>query len=133
MKNKIFHDFDAFAESVRGIESKMMLRNPKRRIWSTSSVDLDGIDVQVGRLGSGNIAEGELRPDGYMLYLPLTDAVEYSANGTVLDKGSFAVLEPGCEFCISTKVEHDWCAVFVPSRMDSEGLGRVTAALGLVA
>ena len=80
MRSQLFRDFDAFSESVRDIDSKMMLRNPKRRIWSISSVDLDGIDVQFGRLGSGNIAQGELRPDGYMLYLPLTDAVEYSAN-----------------------------------------------------
>jgi AraC family ethanolamine operon transcriptional activator len=117
MKTKIFHDFDAFAESVRDVDSKMMLRNPKRRLWSTTAIDLGEINIQVGRLGSGNIAEGELRTDGYMLYLPLSDGVEYSANGNVLDKGSFAVLEPGCEFCISTKVEHDWCAVFIPNPM----------------
>lgn len=117
MKSQHFQDFDAFASSIRGIESKMMMRSPKRRVWSVSAVDLDGIDVQIGRLGSGNIAAGQLRADGYLLYLPLTDACEYSANGTVLDKHSFAILEPGCEFCISTKVEHDWCAVTIPQRL----------------
>ena len=117
MRSQVFRDFDAFAESIRDIDSKMMLRNPKRRVWRTSSVDLDGIDVQVGRLGSGNIAQGELRSDGYMLYLPLTNAVEYSANGVVLAEKSIAVLEPGCEFCVSTKDEHDWCVAFVPTRL----------------
>jgi AraC family ethanolamine operon transcriptional activator len=117
MRSQVFDDFDAFAESVRGVESKMLLRNPQRRIWSTSSVDLGRIDVQLGRLGSGNIAQGELRPDGYMLYLPLSDAVEYSANGVVLPDKSFAILEPGCEFCISTKVKHDWCVAFIPTAL----------------
>jgi len=115
VQTHVFQDFDAFAESIRDIDSRMLLRNPQQRIWSISSVDLDEIDVQVGRLGSGNIAQGQLRPDGYMLYLPLTAAVEYSANGSILERSSFAVLEPGCEFCVSTKVKHDWCVAFVPS------------------
>jgi AraC family ethanolamine operon transcriptional activator len=32
-----------------------------------------------------------------------------------LPKNSFAILEPGCEFCISTKVKHDWCVAFIPT------------------
>jgi AraC family ethanolamine operon transcriptional activator len=115
MRSQVFRDFDAFAESVRDVDSRMLLRNATRRVWYTSSVDLGRIDVQLGRLGSGNIAQGALRPDGYMLYLPLTDAVEYTANGNVLERNSFAILEPGCEFCISTKDPHDWCVAFVPS------------------
>jgi AraC family ethanolamine operon transcriptional activator len=117
MRSQVFHDFDAFAESVRDVDSKMLLRNPKRCIWSTRSVDLGPIDVQFARLGSGNIAQGQLRSDGYMINLPLTSAVEYTANGAVLQNNSFAILEPGCEFCVSTKVEHDWCGAFVPTHL----------------
>lgn len=130
MRSQVFRDFDAFAASVRDIDSKMMLRNPRHRAWSISAVDLDGIDVQVGRLGSGNIAQGQLRPDGFMVYLPLTDGVEYSANGSLLDKKSFAILEPGCEFCISTKVEHDWCVAFVPTNILPGGGELVGSPLG---
>ena len=107
MRRKEFRDFDAFAESLADIESKMLLRNPTHRIWRSTAVDLDGVGLQVGELGSGNIAQGELRADGYMCYLPLTDGVEYTANGRKLPKNSFAVLEPGCEFCVSTKVAHE--------------------------
>ena len=121
MRSQVFEDFDAFAESVRDVDSRMMLRNPKQRVWSIDSVNLDGIDVQVGQLGSGNIAQGQLRPDGFMIYLPLTDGVEYFANGRPLNKSSFAILEPGCEFCISTKVEHDWCVAFVPTHILAQG------------
>lgn len=117
MKSHVFHDFDEFCESINGVESKMLLRNPERRVWTIDAVDIDGIDLQIGRLGSGNIARGQLRPDGFMLYVPLTNGIEYTANGEVVDRQSCAVLEPGCEFCISTKVEHDWCAVFLPTQM----------------
>ena len=117
MQSEVFHEFDAFAESVRDVDSKMMLRNPKRRIWRHSSVNLDGVAVQLGQMGSGNLAQGQLRSDGYLLYVPITETLEYSTNGVVLKKDSFAILEPGCEFCISTKVEHDWCGVFIPTHM----------------
>ena len=121
MQTHCYHDFDAFVESIQHVESKMLLRHPKNRTWSISSVDLNGITVQVGQLGSGNIAAGELLLDGYMLYLPLTDAVEYTANGIVVEKNSLAILEPGCEFCVATREEHDWVVAFVPTHMFTPG------------
>ena len=115
MQTRSYRDFDAFASAVRDIDSVMLLQNPKQRIWSISHVDLPGIHVQLGKLGSGNIVEGQSCSDGYLLYMPLTDACTYSANGTVLDKDSFMILEPGCDFCVATKAEHDWCSIFVPT------------------
>ena len=57
MKSQVFYEFDAFAASVRDVDSKMLLHNPQCRTWSIDSVDVDGIDIQIGRLGSGNIAQ----------------------------------------------------------------------------
>jgi AraC family ethanolamine operon transcriptional activator len=128
MRSQVFHDFDAFAESVRDVDSKMLLRNPKERVWTTSSVDLGPIDVQFAKLGSGNIAQGQLRSDGYMLYLPLTKGIEHTANGAVLQSNSFAILEPGCEFCVSTKVEHDWCGAFIPANLLEDGADLTVSA-----
>ena len=140
MQSKEFRDFEAFATSVRGVESKMLSRNPKRRTWSISTVALGGIDVQLGRLGSGNIAQGQLRPDGFMFYAPLTSEAKYSANGIALKKKSFAILEPGCEFYVSTEIEHDWLTACIPSHMLPQfrpGLAsrscRVSGSTGLVA
>ena len=50
-----------------------------------------------------------------MIYVPLTPGIEYKANGTVMMPGTCAIMEPGCEFCFSTKIDHDWLAAFVPS------------------
>ena len=58
MQYQHFQDFDAFAATVRDVNSTMMLQNPKRRIWSICQTNLAGIDVQLGKLGSGNIVEG---------------------------------------------------------------------------
>ena len=121
MKFKSFHDFDAFAASVRDIDGSMLLQNPKHHSWSIWQINLSGIDIQLGKLGSGNIVEGQSWSDGYLLYLPLSDKCAYSANGTVLDKHSLMLLEPGCDFCISTKDEHDWCSIFLPKNQLSGG------------
>ena len=117
MQAQYFQDFDAFVEKVRGVDSVMLLQNPQRRFWSINTIKLPEVNIQLGRLGSGNIVEGQSWSSGYLLYMPLTDSCSYAANGTVLDQNSFVILEPGCEFCISTKVEHDWCSIFVPSQL----------------
>ena len=116
METHNVQNFDAFAESVRDVDCVMMLQNAARRSWTINHVDLPDIHVQLARLGSGNIVEGQSWSDGYVLYLPLTDTCAYSGNGTAIDKDSFLILEPGCEFCISTRQEHDWCSIFVPSQ-----------------
>jgi len=108
-------DFDEFVDSVRDVDSRMLLRNVQRRIWSNAYLDLNGLHLQVGKLGSGNIAEGQSFNSGYMIYLPLTDRTLYTANACTLGIDSFAILEPGCEFSICTEDEHDWCTAFVPT------------------
>ena len=115
MKYEYFQDFEAFSSSVKDVDCTMMLQNPKRHSWSMCHVNLPDLHIQLGRLGSGNIVEGQSWSNGYVLYLPLTDRCEYSANGTVLERNSFMIMEPGCDICISTRDEHDWCSIFVPT------------------
>lgn len=110
-----FRDFDAFADSVRAIDAVMMLQNPARRSWSVKQAFADGIEVQIGQLGSGNIAEGQSWKSGTVIYMPLSHEVEYSANGRVLGRDELMVLEPGGEFCVSTKSAHDWCSILIPT------------------
>ena len=121
MKYQYFRDFDEFANSVDDIDSTMMRQNPAHFIWSLKQVYLPKIHVQLGRLGSGNIADGQSWSDGYMLYLPLTDTCEYLSKGKVVDKNSFLILEPGCDFCISTKTDHDWCSISIPTQKLARG------------
>jgi AraC family ethanolamine operon transcriptional activator len=115
MKSRSFDEFDAFADSVRDVDATMMLQNPERRIWNINQVTIDGFELQLGELGSGNIVQGQAWANGTLLYLPLSRGVEYRANGIGLGPNDFMLLEPNREFCISTKYAHDWCSVFVPN------------------
>lgn len=117
MKYQVFQDFDAFASSVRDVDHVMLLQNLKRPAWSIRQVNLAGVHLQLGSEGSGNITEGRSRSDGYVLFMPLKHVGAHRANGTALDENSFAILEPGCDLCVRCPIEHDWCSVFVPTRM----------------
>ena len=117
MESEHFRDFDEFAESIRDVDAQMMFQNPTQRGWEINHLNLPQVHVQLGRLGSGNIVEGQSGQGGYLLYLPLTEECEYAANGVVIPKHAFMVLEPGCEFCIATKFEHDWCTIVIPSEL----------------
>ncbi|MBT8470290.1 MAG: helix-turn-helix domain-containing protein [Deltaproteobacteria bacterium] len=112
-----YDDFDAFACSVRDLDCTMMLQNPARQSWTTRKAKIAGLQVQMGELGSGNIVEGQSWVGGSMIYLPLSDNCAYSANGEVIERGAFLSLEPGTEFALSTKREHDWCSISVPSEV----------------
>jgi AraC family ethanolamine operon transcriptional activator len=94
----------------------MMRQNPKKRVWAIADVDLGDIKVQYGQLGSGNIVEGQSAADTYILYMPLTDACDYTFNGLSVRIDEFAILEPNSEFRFSTKVEHDFCLAVVSAR-----------------
>lgn len=123
MEYERFRDFDEFAESVRDVDARMLFQNPTRRSWEINHLNLPQVHVQLGRLGSGNIVEGVSRPDGYLLYLPLTRDCEYRANGVIVPRYSFMAIEPGSDFCVATKYEHDWCTIVVPSEMIESSRG----------
>jgi AraC family ethanolamine operon transcriptional activator len=117
VQHEHFRDFDEFAASVQGVDSTMLLQNPARQSWEISAAEISGIRVQSGQLGSGNIVEGRSWKDGYLVYLPLSDTCEYLLNGVPIEKSLFMILEPGSEFCLSTRFEHDWCSIFIPTHV----------------
>lgn len=117
MQIQRFEDFDAFAGSVRDLDCTMMLQNPARHSWTIHAAQITGVTAQMGRLGSGNIVEGQSWVGGSMIYLPLSGTCEYRANGAPIGKNSFMALDPGTEFVLSTRLQHNWCSISVPTEV----------------
>lgn len=117
MQNYLFSDFDAFSCHVNDVDCTMMLLNPSRRVWSVTHLDLPGIHIQLGQLGSGNLLAGQSVSHGYLFYVPLSNECEYLANGSAFRRGRVWLLEPGAEFHLSTMSQHDWCTVLIPSEL----------------
>jgi AraC family ethanolamine operon transcriptional activator len=115
VQSEHYTDFDAFASTVGEVDGLMLLQNPARHSWSLSSADVSGVHIQLGRLGSGNIFEGQSWAHGTVFYLPLTDTCTYLGWGTPIEKDAVMIAAPSSEFLISTKFEHDWCSIFVPT------------------
>ena len=119
-----YTDFDAFSASIRDADVSMMMVNPAERLWRLNWVDVDGLNVQSGMEGCGNISEGQAMPGGYLFFLPLSVTCEYRANGKLINGNALAVLEPESTFCIRAERGHNWASVFVPTeRLARTGAG----------
>ena len=132
MNRRVYDDFDAFSASVRDVDATMMLNNPVHRSWTIEQATIDDLDFQLGRLGSGNILEGQSWSAGCLFYLPLTPSVPYLANSRAIERNQILILEPGCEFHLSTASPHDWCSIFVPvNRLQALGQTLTGSSAGL--
>jgi AraC family ethanolamine operon transcriptional activator len=114
VETRSFNDFDEFAEAVSSFDGRIMLTHPSIPKWSVSHLDLDGVHIQTGVLGSGNIVEGQSW-DGYMVYLPIPGAGKKILNGSEVSKDSLLIFEPCSEISLCSTSEHNWCSIFVPT------------------
>ena len=71
----------------------------------------DSIHVQATNEGSGSLATGAIREDGFMLFLMEGDC---RANGENLDRNSAFLIPSGTEFCVSNDRAVHWMTLFVP-------------------
>jgi AraC-like DNA-binding protein len=130
LETKLYRDFDDFTETVGDVDCRMTMNRPGRNVWSLTRVSLPDVHVQIGSVGSGNIIEGQALRDGYLFYLPLTADCAYSANGQLIGRDAFLVLEPGCDFVLSTADDHDWCAFSVPNHQLDPGFRHLLPSPG---
>jgi AraC family ethanolamine operon transcriptional activator len=117
MQSNTYTDYDAFAGSLKDVDARMMFQNPANHSWTINQAQLPKTHLQLGRLGSGNIVEGQSMASGLLLYVPVTTNCEYRANGTIYEPGSIVVMEPGSEFCVASNAQHDWCSIYLPTEM----------------
>jgi AraC-like DNA-binding protein len=115
MLSHTFRDFDAFADTVRDADMEMMLYNLRRRVWDIGFVDVGGIHVQAGSLGSGNLVRGKSEMGRYLVYLPLSGDGESTMNGVALRRNAFAIMPPGCDFSLSELAAHRWMSFAIPT------------------
>ena len=114
VETRSFSEFDEFAEAISSFDGRILLTHPGIPKWSVSHLDLDGVHIQTGVLGSGNIVEGQSW-DGYMVYLPIPGTGKKILNGSEVGKDSLLIFEPCSEISLCSTAEHDWCSIFVPT------------------
>ena len=93
-----FTGFEAFQESLRDADVRCMLPSLEVPKWSMHHIEIGSIHIQVGSEGSGNIAEGSTRRDGWVFYNQ-TSGTWGSANGQRMRSKSTIIVPPGGEFC----------------------------------
>ena len=112
MQLERYDDFDAFVERIQDAELDCIPGAVELADWRIGQSALGPLHLQFGFEGGPSICRGAIQPDGVALFLPLTNAVAQTVNGTPLDESSVAVLEG--EFCIGTRASYEWCSLFIP-------------------
>jgi AraC family ethanolamine operon transcriptional activator len=111
-----FHEFEAYTESVKDADMRCMLPRLELPIWSMQNLSIEKIHLQFASEGCGNIAEGATRPDGCILFVPLSGKPG-RGNGTLMNQDAPLLLGPKTEFRICFEHAHDWFSLFVPEEL----------------
>ncbi len=96
-----FSDFDAYAQAIWDADLSVRLLHPYERCWSIEQRELDPLRVQYGVEGSGLLARGAVRADGWGFYMQQSGA-PVSINGHGRVEWYFVYL-PG----IALDLDHD--------------------------
>lgn len=120
MNYQIFSDFDAYEDAIQHANVRMTLHHRDRPEWAVGQMSLGPMDLQWGTSGGGMVTEGQIRPGGYALFVPLNNWSTNRVNGRRLSESSIMVAASGSEFCISADGWNDWFSLFVShdSRLD---------------
>ncbi|MFN6207718.1 MAG: helix-turn-helix domain-containing protein [Planctomycetota bacterium] len=112
MRSAQFTLFEDYAAAV--IHADLRLKIPRliQSQWELQTESLGQISLQLGREGSGIIAEGSAQLNGFTLFVPLA-GLQY-ANGKALEERRVLLMTPGGELAIASKVPHDWCSIVLP-------------------
>lgn len=111
-----FHEFEAYTESVRDADMRCMLPRLELPIWSMQNLSIEKMHLQFASEGCGNIAEGATRPDGCILFVPLS-GTPGRGNGTLMYQDAPLLLGPKTEFRICFEHAHDWFSLFMPEEL----------------
>jgi AraC family ethanolamine operon transcriptional activator len=114
LPQQTFTDGDAYASAIRQADVEVTMLRPKQREWRVSHCELGGAHIQQGFSGGGLICNGLSPTRGTILFLPLSNANDHSANGQSLDSASATVLSRNTEFHLAIRAPHEWCSIYLP-------------------
>jgi AraC-like DNA-binding protein len=113
---RTFNDFDAWGDTIRTADLRLVCDAVERREWQHAVVAVDNVILQMAVEGGGNLCYGANTHVGHVLFLPLTHTTEHVVNCERLDEGSLLLIPPGCDFTIQVqKRAHAWCSVALPA------------------
>jgi len=116
MEMKWFDDFDAWSDAISGAHLRLACDGIETRAWGVGVVDLDGVALQIGSEGGGNVCYGNNTHDGPLLFVPITQSAAHVVNGTPLDDDSLLLIPRGADFSIRVRRRaHSWLSIALPA------------------
>jgi AraC family ethanolamine operon transcriptional activator len=124
-----FTDFEEFRASNPQLDGQWLINGRGEFKWRTESLSLGDSFILRGNTSTGLITEGVESSGCYQFYVPLGSA--WRNNGARFKDDAVLMIEPGAEYCVTTKYSEGFHGFFVPANMLPEQLKteRQTAAL----
>lgn len=111
-----FDDFDAWSTAISGAQLRLACDGVETRSWGIGVFDLDGVLLQIGSEGGGNVCYGGNTHPGTLLFVPITHPGAHIGNGKVLDDDSLFLIPRGADFSLRVRRRaHTWLSIALPA------------------
>lgn len=111
-----FDKFEIYTNTTNDSKFTFLIQKFESPIWSIYNLNMGDIRIQYGAEGTGYIASGYTRPDGWF-FLIQQSGKRARINGQKLTKGSAFIIPPGYAIHFSTKTSHEWLTIFIPNNI----------------
>jgi hypothetical protein len=116
MRRETFTDFDAFRATNPQVDGEWLINGGSDWHWTTESLGVGQCHVLRCYLHTGVITEGVAADDCYQFYVPFKNK-NWRNNGVQFHDESVLIIEPGVEYCVTTKSAEGWHGFFVPRHL----------------
>ena len=118
MKRATFNDFDAFRATNPQVDGQWLINGGGNWRWDTDSLAVGRCFMVRSYLHTGVITEGVESSDAYHFYTPFKNGF-WRNFGVDFNNDEVLIVEPGAEYCATTKSAEGWHGFIVPRRLVS--------------
>ena len=125
MKRQLFSDFEKFRATNPQLDGQWLLNGGRDWRWSSESLAVGECQILRCYAHTGLVIEGVASNEGFGFYIPFKSGV-WRNNGVGFNADDVTILEPGAEYCETSKTEDGWHCFFVPTQLlaiDTESRG----------
>ncbi len=122
MTRIVFHDFDEFADSIRGIAGRFVPTARSENDWWVDVAKLGRIDLQQLQIGAAATYAGDGTPNTLTLGIPMSDPKRIRIDGHALEDNSLIYLKHDQPFTFAARETTRWAGVTIPLRDETHGM-----------
>jgi AraC family ethanolamine operon transcriptional activator len=110
-----FREFEAYSAALGDVDIRLTLLRRQQPLWELESLWAGKLHIQHGHTASPLLAEAAADAGGRLFFMPVEGRC--AVNGQPGDDQMVLVVDGGADFTVAVEAEHEWLAVFLPSKL----------------